>query len=171
MNEIKTFVRYSGNRPSVVLNGANVNPYYFFTSRWLEINDEDVAYFKKRVKRNAAWDMREDEVEATEMKYYARFMGIGKKDKVEEKSTKIKRFERDERHNVVDSTVREYEFPMEQWVEIKPDDKAFFKKKADCNEHWEYEKRIVPVKAPEISKKEKKELEKKAKEEAKEIDE
>lgn len=145
----KLFVKYSGKSASVVLNGANANPYRFFPTSpgrpigWVEIHKNDEEYFLKRCERNAAWSLEIREVLPTQMKYSARFMGIGAKRKVEEKSTKITLFDNDIHGSKVVDSIREYEFPMKEWKEIKEQDKAFFKKKADANEHWEYEKKIV----------------------------
>ena len=110
---------------------------------WVEIHKNDEEYFVKRCERNAAWSLEIREVLPTQMKYFVRFMGIGAKRKVEEKSTKIVLFDQDVHGSRVADSIREYTFPMEEWIEIKEQDKAFFKRKADANEHWEYEKKIA----------------------------
>ena len=99
-------------------------------------------------------------VPETAFKYFVRFMGVGAKTKNHEKSTEIKRFELDELGNQIPKSIREYIFPMEEWVEIQEQDRAFFKKKSDANPHWESDKRIVVIES-------KKEIQEKAEAEAK----
>ncbi len=145
----KLFVKYSGKSASVVLNGANANPYRFFPTSpgrpigWVEIHENDEEYFINRCERNAAWEHKTEEVLPTQMKYFVRFMGTGAKRKVEEKSTKFELFDKDIHGSRIADSVRSYVFPMEEWKEIKEQDKAFFKRKADANEHWEYKKKIT----------------------------
>lgn len=157
-----TQVMYDGTSASVVRNGANANPYYFAPKRWITINQHDRLEYLKRCERNAAWNIRENDEVATNWISFVRFMGFGSKFKKDEKATSIKRV--DEFPDGTDNkeSTREYEFPMEEWVEIHDNDKAFFKLKADCNEHWEYEKRLIPI-VEKLSKKEQKAAEKAAK--------
>ena len=145
MKVMKTFVKYDGLRPSVVLNGANANPYHFLKGHWIEMHENDIPAFQKRCERNAAWEIKTDEQDAVETRYFVRFMGVGDKKKKEEISHSMTFHERDIRGVIQEGESREYEFPMEEWVEINEVDKARFKVKGDANAHWEYDKRIMKV--------------------------
>lgn len=147
------FVKYTGVNASVNHNGQFLNPYNFRpgnekNENWVEVHELDFEWYKKKAKKNADWHVKEDQAAEVVTKYYAKFLGLPDKKKME-----ITRYDQDVVGNKVEKTDRTYVFPKDKWIEIQQVDAAFFLKKA-VNDFWEYDKKIVTEKLEEVEVKE-----------------
>lgn len=131
------FVKYDGINASVRHQGNKLNPYSFRPGYWVEVDESDFDKYREKAARNSSWSVKEDEVAVVKIKYFARFLGLGKQDSIE-----ISRYDQDNFGQKKEGTERDYVFPKGEWIEIAQIDAAFFLKKS-TNDFWEYDKRIT----------------------------